>query len=87
MYYLQMKYNGTSLPDYVNSLQIKGRYTLFEENLHNKLNDSAFIEDIFPLLSPTQRINYDAKKEIMRANKKIIHNLVGEGWKGRKNAE
>jgi hypothetical protein len=81
MYYLQMKYNGTSLPDYVNSLQIKGRYTLFEENLHNKLNDSAFVEDIFPLLSAAQLTHYDPAKEIKYVNKNIVCNLAGKPWR------
>lgn len=53
----------------------------FEENMSEKLNDIAFIEDIKPLLP---RNIYDAYNRLIatkQVQEKIINTLLGEPWK------
>ncbi len=55
----------------------------FELNLHDKLNDSAFIGDITPLLPYSMSNNYDPLLAAKIVQDKIISSLSGDIWKGR----
>ncbi len=67
----------------------------FEFNLAGKLNDEAFIKDIFPLLpnsmipahgnfpSEGNVIPYHPLNEVAHIRERIISQLPGEGWKGK----
>ena len=52
----------------------------FEENLHEKSNDAAFLSDIKPLLATG--IVYDAHAALERVKKVFIEQLHGEPWHG-----
>ncbi|MCO5113410.1 MAG: nucleotidyl transferase AbiEii/AbiGii toxin family protein [Bdellovibrionaceae bacterium] len=55
----------------------------FESNLHGKLNDLTFTEDILPLLSKSApKFDPVAEAEIIKS--KLITLLPGEPWKGQK---
>lgn len=54
----------------------------FEANLANKLNDEAFIKDIFPLL-PSSGISYHPLDDVTHVQERIISQLPGESWKGK----
>ena len=68
----------------------------FEANLAGKLNDEAFVNDIFPLLPPesiASRNNpanlgynisrYNPIEDVTHVQERIISQLVGECWKGK----
>ena len=52
----------------------------FEENLANKIQDNAFLEDIAPLL-PTE-ITYQATTAYELVSSRLIARLSGDPWKG-----
>ena len=52
----------------------------FEENLANKMQDNAFIEDVVPLL-PTE-VKYQAKTAYDLVSSRLIALLPGDPWKG-----
>lgn len=56
----------------------------FEENLAEKTNNAAFINDITPLLSTGIHTTYDPFIEIDNIKEKIISLLPGEAWKQKK---
>ncbi len=55
----------------------------FEANLHHKLNDNAFLEDIQPLLRPGSP-KFDAQKEGELLRNRTLALLPGDPWKGQK---
>lgn len=52
----------------------------FEQNLHDKQSDPAFLEDIKPLLRTD--IQYDAQEAMMQVKEKLIERLPGAPWRG-----
>lgn len=52
----------------------------FEENLANKMQDEAFLEDVKPLL-PTG-VTYQADTAYHLVSSRLIARLPGEPWKG-----
>jgi predicted nucleotidyltransferase component of viral defense system len=52
----------------------------FEQNLHDKESDPAFLEDIKPLLRAD--IDYTATTAIAQIRKMIIEKLPGASWRG-----
>jgi predicted nucleotidyltransferase component of viral defense system len=52
----------------------------FEENLHRKMSQPAFAEDIPPLVAPGMRWDIDACAEFVRAH--LLPLLPGDAWKG-----
>ena len=52
----------------------------FEENLANKMQDNAFLEDVVPLL-PTE-VTYQAKTAYELVSSRLIALLPGDPWKG-----
>ena len=52
----------------------------FEQNLHEKEVDAAFLSDIAPLLRPG--VSYDAAKAIGVVRKSLIELLPGDPWRG-----
>jgi len=56
----------------------------FEANLTGKLNDEAFINDIFPLLPPDFNItDYHPITDAIHVQERIISQLQGDSWKGK----
>ncbi len=55
----------------------------FEANLHHKLNDNAFLEDIQPLLRPGAA-KFDAQREGELLKNRMLALLPGDPWKGEK---
>ncbi len=53
---------------------------LFEQNIHEKLNSTNFLEDIGRLLAP--RITWDHHKAVEAVKLNYISNLPGEPWAG-----
>ncbi len=53
----------------------------FEANLAEKLNDSAFTDDIFPLLPHPINTTYDPLVAANHVQEKIIKLLPGDRWK------
>ena len=55
----------------------------FEANLSGKLNDEAFINDIFPLLPTGSNFaEYHPINDVTEVQKRIISQLHGNSWKG-----
>ncbi len=52
----------------------------FEQNLHDKQSDPAFLEDIVPLLRADVR--YDAAEATVQVREKLIERLPGAPWRG-----
>jgi predicted nucleotidyltransferase component of viral defense system len=52
----------------------------FEENLANKMQDDAFLEDVKPLL-PTG-VTYQAENAYNLVSSRLITRLPGDPWKG-----
>jgi predicted nucleotidyltransferase component of viral defense system len=52
----------------------------FEQNLHGKLADPAFMDDIAPLLSAV--IQYDSTQAMRLVRAMLIDHLPGEPWRG-----
>ncbi len=52
----------------------------FEENIANKMQDTAFLEDVVPLL-PTE-VTYQAKTAYKLVSSRLIALLPGDPWKG-----
>ena len=52
----------------------------FEQNLHDKESDSAFLDDIAPLLRPG--LSYDAAIAIQTVRESLIELLPGDPWRG-----
>jgi predicted nucleotidyltransferase component of viral defense system len=52
----------------------------FEQNLHEKKDDPAFMDDIGPLLSP--RISYDSAEALSLVKQAFIVLLPGDAWRG-----
>ena len=52
----------------------------FEENMANKMQDTAFLEDVVPLL-PTE-VTYQAKTAYELVSSRLIALLPGDPWKG-----
>jgi predicted nucleotidyltransferase component of viral defense system len=52
----------------------------FEENMHKKSTDSAFLSDINPLLA--EGISYDPVIALASVTKALIERLPGEPWSG-----
>lgn len=52
----------------------------FEQNLHEKANDPAFLADIRPLL--TSQVNYDSSAALDLVRRTLIELLPGEPWAG-----
>jgi hypothetical protein len=52
----------------------------FEQNLHDKESDPAFLGDIKPLLSAD--VDYDAVTAVARVREVIIEKLPGAPWRG-----
>lgn len=56
----------------------------FEANLAGKLNDEAFINDIFPLLPLEYNIaDYHPVDDVIHVQERIISQLPGDSWKGK----
>lgn len=56
----------------------------FEANLAGKLNDEAFINDIFPLLPPGYNVaDYHPIDDVVLVQERIINQLTGDAWKGK----
>ena len=56
----------------------------FEANLSGKLNDEAFVNDIFPLLPPEFNIaDYHPITDAIHLQERIISQLPGDSWKGK----
>lgn len=54
----------------------------FEANLSCKLNDEAFVQDIFPLLPSKLNLKYSPFESMILVQDQIINKLQGESWKG-----
>lgn len=54
----------------------------FEKNLHQKLKDKIFLDDLPPLLTADQ--DWDIEKGHERVNQELIGKLSGDPWKGPK---
>jgi hypothetical protein len=52
----------------------------FEQNLHDKESDPAFLSDIEPLLRPD--LSYDVAAAIVVVKESLIELLVGDPWRG-----
>lgn len=52
----------------------------FEQNLHGKQSDPAFMDDIAPLLSPAVR--YDSAEALRMVQAMLIEILPGQPWRG-----
>jgi predicted nucleotidyltransferase component of viral defense system len=52
----------------------------FEQNLHEKESDKAFLSDIRPLLRPG--LHYDASVALSVVRKSLIERLPGDPWRG-----
>ena len=52
----------------------------FEQNLHNKQTDPAFLEDLKPLLRAG--IEYDAQAAMAEVRQALIEKLPGDPWRG-----
>ena len=52
----------------------------FEKNLHAKATDSAFLDDLPPLLA--EGVRYDASAAIQKIRDVFIQHLPGKPWKG-----
>jgi len=52
----------------------------FEENLHGKQTDPAFMGDITPLLKPA--VHYDAALAMKLIRSSLIDHLPGDPWRG-----
>lgn len=52
----------------------------FEQNLHDKESDPAFLSDIGPLLRPG--LSYDAAAAIVVVRESLIELLPGDPWRG-----
>jgi hypothetical protein len=52
----------------------------FEANLASKLADTAFTQDIEPLLAPT--IQWDVEEVARFVREELLARLSGEPWKG-----
>lgn len=52
----------------------------FEQNLHDKEFDPAFLDDTKPLLRPD--IDYDARIAMKEVRMALIEELPGDPWKG-----
>lgn len=52
----------------------------FERNLHEKLDDPAFLEDINPLLAAN--VMYDVRTAIALVHEHLIDRLPGKAWRG-----
>ena len=52
----------------------------FEQNLHEKEHDRAFMSDIGPLLRPG--LNYDSAAAMVTVRKSLIELLPGDAWRG-----
>ena len=55
----------------------------FEQNLHHKLKDSIFLNDIAPLL--VEGNSYDHKLAAKAVTERVITLLPGDTWRGNKN--
>lgn len=55
----------------------------YEQNLHGKQNDPAFMGDITPLLSAS--VSYDPAEAMQRVRAVLIDRLPGEPWRGSQN--
>ena len=56
----------------------------FERNLFEKESNSAFLDDIRPLLAA--EVSYDAKEAMTLVRKDLISRLTGEPWRGTSSA-
>lgn len=54
----------------------------FEKNIMNKSIDNVFINDIFPLLATTNKVEYDQAQAFNNILIDFIARLPGESWKG-----
>jgi len=55
----------------------------FEANLAGKLNDGAFVNDIYPLLPPGFNMaDYHPITDAIHVQERIISQLPGDSWKG-----
>lgn len=52
----------------------------FEQNLHGKRNDAAFMDDIAPLLSAA--VQYDSAEALRLVRAELIDHLPGDPWQG-----
>ena len=52
----------------------------FEQNLHDKQSDAAFLEDIKPLLRAD--VHYDAQTALNQVRQTLIELLPGASWRG-----
>lgn len=52
----------------------------FEQNLHDKESDPAFLEDIQPLLRAD--LDYDARRALTQVTETLIEKLPGAPWRG-----
>lgn len=52
----------------------------FEQNLHGKQSDPAFMDDIAPLLNVA--VKYDSAVALDLVRKAMIERLPGEPWRG-----
>ncbi len=52
----------------------------FEQNLHEKQSDPAFLGDVKPMLRPD--IQYDAETALAQVRKTLIERLPGAPWRG-----
>jgi predicted nucleotidyltransferase component of viral defense system len=52
----------------------------FEQNLHDKESDTAFLSDMRPLLRPG--LNYDAAVALSTVRKALVERLPGDPWRG-----
>lgn len=72
-----------SFQQYMAFDQIRVSRAEFEANLSGKLNDEAFINDIFPLLSPASNLaGYHPINDATEVQERIISQLHGDSWKG-----
>lgn len=66
---------------YVSLTKSKVSRAEFEANLAEKISDTAFMNDIAPLLSAKAHTNYESFIAINNINEKVIALLPGEAWK------
>jgi hypothetical protein len=81
-----------SFKQYMAFDQTKVSRAEFEANLAEKLNDEAFVKDIFPLLPSSIATGYQSSldaapyhplNDVIHVQERIINRLPGGGWKGR----
>lgn len=67
---------------YLSKEQLQVSRAEFEQNMHLKLKDRLFLEDIFALLSPNR--DYDHEMSYAHVHKELIGLLPGEPWQPKK---